>query len=408
MPLGRQLSKLFNPDPAKSYDPNREALFAQLLSSGSGQPRSMGSAIGDIAKFFVGSRGLKKQGQARDIEMGEQAEMEADQQAQQSEDLARLFGGAGLNVDGATADALRANPNVANELMRQARPQEAKPPVSPDASKAVYLTNPDTGETRPVFNQNDMQAAWSEGFRQPVEEPEAPRSFDKAREYRNPAGDVQWITNEAQRTEALGGGFAPYAAPKPAAAAPSDNIKPTNLTMPDGTVRTVQTRSGLAELTSQGAILPQGGSQQRPLTEKQVQAQLAADRMAPAMDDLFADAEGGSLFDKLADTEQNLLSKVPGAGNFLVSEDRQRAANYVREIVGAGLRFETGAAITEGEVKDASERYMPRPGDSPATIKQKRRAITNYLESIKKVVPKSGNEPAAALSAPDPDPLGLF
>ena len=52
MPLGRQLSKLFNPGPAKGYDPTREALFAQLLSSGSGQPRSVGSAIGDLAKFF--------------------------------------------------------------------------------------------------------------------------------------------------------------------------------------------------------------------------------------------------------------------------------------------------------------------------------------------------------------------
>ena len=63
MALGRQLSKLFNPGPAKSYDPNREALFAQLLSSGSGQTNDLGSAIGNLAKFFVGSRGLKKQGQ---------------------------------------------------------------------------------------------------------------------------------------------------------------------------------------------------------------------------------------------------------------------------------------------------------------------------------------------------------
>ena len=84
MPLGRQLSKLFNPGPAKSYDPNREALFAQLLSSGSAPTNhnDIGGAIGNLAKFFVGQRGLKKQGQARDIEMEQQAGMEADQQAQ--------------------------------------------------------------------------------------------------------------------------------------------------------------------------------------------------------------------------------------------------------------------------------------------------------------------------------------
>ena len=77
MPLGRQLSKLFNPGPAASYDPNREALFAQLLSSGAAPTNDVGSAIGNLAQFFVGSRGLKKQGQARDIAMDEQAAMEA-------------------------------------------------------------------------------------------------------------------------------------------------------------------------------------------------------------------------------------------------------------------------------------------------------------------------------------------
>ena len=223
----------------------------------------IGSAIGNLAKFFVGSRGLKKQGQARDIEMDEQAAMEEEQQARKDQAMAETLAEWGVNPNLPDSD-------VRDEAIFRSRPQEPQAaPVSPDASKAVYLTNPDTGETRPVFNQNDMQAAWSEGFRQSVEEPEAPRSFDKAREYRNPAGDVQWITNEAQRTEALGGGFAPYTAPKPAAAAPSDNIKPTNLTMPDGSTRAVSTRSELTALTQQGAILPQGGSQQRPLTEKQ-------------------------------------------------------------------------------------------------------------------------------------------
>ena len=51
MPLGRQLSKLFNPGPSKSYDPNREALFAQLLSSGAAPTNDVGSAIGNLAKY---------------------------------------------------------------------------------------------------------------------------------------------------------------------------------------------------------------------------------------------------------------------------------------------------------------------------------------------------------------------
>ena len=58
----------------------------------------MGSAIGDIAKFFVGQRGLKKQGQARDIEMDEQAGMEAEEQARQSDQaLAETLAELGVN-----------------------------------------------------------------------------------------------------------------------------------------------------------------------------------------------------------------------------------------------------------------------------------------------------------------------
>ena len=151
MPLGRQLSKLFNPGPAKSYDPNREALFAQLLSSGSGQPRSVGSAIGDLAKFFVGQRGLKKQGQARDIEMEQQAGMEADQQAQQSEALARLMGGLGIDVDSADAGILQQNPNIMSEVMQRTRPQEPKAEAAPRMVKGqdganYWATGPEAGQ----------------------------------------------------------------------------------------------------------------------------------------------------------------------------------------------------------------------------------------------------------------------
>ena len=402
MPLGRQLSKLFNPGPAKGYDPTREALFAQLLSSGSGQPRSVGSAIGDLAKFFVGSRGLKKQGQARDIEMGEQAAMEAEQQARKDQALAEQLAEWGVNPG-------LPQGKVRDEAILRSRPQEPQAaPVSPDASKAVYLTNPDTGETRPVFNQNDMQAAWSEGFRQPVEEPEAPRSFDKAREYRNAAGDVQWVTNEAQRTEALGGGFAPYTAPKPAAAAPSENIKPTNLTMPDGSVRLVQTRRELAAAQAEGATLPQGGTQQRPMNEKQINAQLATDRMRPAMAKLFKAGVDGTLFETLGSTEQRTKAAVPLIGNFLTSEAYKKADNLIREVVGSGLRFETGAAITAEEVIDQVLRYAPRPGDTPGVIEQKKGNLINYLESISKAVPQSGNEAAKPSTPESDDPLGLF
>ena len=148
MPLGRQLSKLFNPGPSRSYDPTREALFAQLLSSGSGQPRSVGSAIGDLAKFFVGSRGLKKQGQARDIEMSEQAAMEAEEQARQSQALAETLAGMGIEGD---PGVLQQNPNIMTEAMRRSRPQEPTPEADPKMVKGrdganYWATGPQAGQ----------------------------------------------------------------------------------------------------------------------------------------------------------------------------------------------------------------------------------------------------------------------
>ena len=168
-----------------------------------------------------GQRGLKKQGQARDIEMDEQTAMEAAKKAQQSESLARLLGGLGINVDAMDADVLSQNPNVMSEVMQRTRPPEPRSRKQRQtASKAVisHGIQTVTGETRPVFNQNDMQAAWSEGFRQPEEEPKVSKVIRQGARIQKPCWRSPVVTNEAQRSEALGGGFAPYTAPKPAAA----------------------------------------------------------------------------------------------------------------------------------------------------------------------------------------------
>ena len=132
MPLGRQLSKLFNPGPAKGYNPDREALFAQLLSSGSGPTNDVGSAIGNLAKLFVGQRGLKKQGQARDIEMDQQAAMEADEQARNDQALAQTMADMGIEGDPGT---LGRNPNLMAEAMRRSRPPAPTPAAKPEKAK---------------------------------------------------------------------------------------------------------------------------------------------------------------------------------------------------------------------------------------------------------------------------------
>ena len=61
--------------PVNSYDPNREALLAQLLSSGMAPANNLGSTLGNLAKVFVGNRGLKQQGQYRRQEQMQAEEM---------------------------------------------------------------------------------------------------------------------------------------------------------------------------------------------------------------------------------------------------------------------------------------------------------------------------------------------
>ena len=67
-------------------------MLAQLLSSGMGGSNDWGQMIGNLAKVFVGSRGLKKQGRLR-MEEQEQASMAQEQKALQgsSSTLAQLL-----------------------------------------------------------------------------------------------------------------------------------------------------------------------------------------------------------------------------------------------------------------------------------------------------------------------------
>ena len=164
MPLGRQLSKLFNPGPAKGYNPDREALFAQLLSSGSGPTNDVGSAIGNLAKLFVGQRGLRKQSKARDIEMDQQAAMEAEQQAQRDQALAETMAGMGIEGD---PGALTRNPDLMRAAIEASRPPEAKP----EAEAPRYSPSSRTGRPDWITGP-DSKEKQGGGGRKPAEAPE--------------------------------------------------------------------------------------------------------------------------------------------------------------------------------------------------------------------------------------------
>jgi len=65
------------------------------------------------------------------------------------------------------------------------------------------------------------------------------------------------------------------------------------------------------------------------------------------------------------------LSKIPGVGNFAISEERQKYNQAKADFINAQLRRESGAAIGKSEFDNADKQYFPVPGDSPDVLKQK-------------------------------------
>ena len=110
------------------YDPNREAQLARLLSSGQGQAQNWGTLIGNLAKQFVGQRGLKQQGEYR---RQEEAQVKMEQEAQglqERESLAALMNKAGIDVGADQAGLLAKNPSIMAEFFKRSRPMDPKSP----------------------------------------------------------------------------------------------------------------------------------------------------------------------------------------------------------------------------------------------------------------------------------------
>ena len=370
------LAAIFNPQPS-SYDPRKEQMLASMF--GQQQPiRGWGDAIASGLKSIVAARGLNAQGKARERE---------DTEKQQA--LAQALGGVsqqlGIPVESLTA--LADHPlgkQITGELLQRGRPQEAAAPQAdplgkPYSSPLSWVN--EAGESRVITTPMEAQQAAGEGFRP------APKEAPAQKERRTAKG----VDGRLRYLDTGELTFPDVQAPAPDAAQP-DYITATNVTMPDGSVRTVQTRADLQGAIESGGTLPQGGSRQRPLTERQAAGRLAVERMGPAMTDLFGEREDGStLYEVMANPAQAMLASIPGVGNFLTSEDRQIAENLVRETVSSGLRYVTGAAITEAEVKDEMLRYAPRPGDRPATVERKKKNLQNFMRAIESTVPKAGD-----------------
>lgn len=84
---------------------------------------------------------------------------------------------------------------------------------------------------------------------------------------------------------------------------------------------------------------------------------------------------------------QNGMSKLPGVGNFMVSEAFQKYDQAKRDFVNGVLRRESGAVISDAEFANAEKQYFPKPGDSKAVIEQKKR---NREEAIRGIAAGAG------------------
>lgn len=80
---------------------------------------------------------------------------------------------------------------------------------------------------------------------------------------------------------------------------------------------------------------------------------------------------------------RNLPFGDSAIGNSLVSADRQVAEQSAREFLSAVLRKDTGAAITAQEFDIYGKTYLPQPGDSAATLRQKAEARQIALDAIR-------------------------
>ena len=122
--------------------------------------------------------------------------------------------------------------------------------------------------------------------------------------------------------------------------------------------------NGFSVTTADGTTVQMGGAR---LTEGQSKDLVYATRAVGALEILNENGDAlTSRLDRLADMDPT------GFARETQSESFQLAKQAGDEFLQAILRKDTGAAITVQEQELYGTTYLPRPGDSPALLKQKR------------------------------------
>lgn len=138
---------------------------------------------------------------------------------------------------------------------------------------------------------------------------------------------------------------------------------------------------------------PEGIAGSMPkLTEGQAKAfmfgnrALEADRIISGM----VDKNGEPTYSPMAINAKEAASNVPLVGGALgyvankaIGENEQKVEQAQRDFINAVLRQESGAVIADAEFNNARKQYFPQPGDSKAVIEQKRQNRQRAIEGFK-------------------------
>jgi hypothetical protein len=95
------------------------------------------------------------------------------------------------------------------------------------------------------------------------------------------------------------------------------------------------------------------------------------------------------------------LAGVPVVGNYFVSKDEQRLNQAAETVASAILRLESGAAISQSEVRSLAQQLLPQPGDKPEVLQQKRATLRTQIERLRIAAePALGRESTATGTTP--------
>lgn len=119
--------------------------------------------------------------------------------------------------------------------------------------------------------------------------------------------------------------------------------------------------------------------------------------------------EGAERSSQVLDTytapARSWISKVPGAGNYGLTEKDQLAQQAAETMYDAYLRLTTGATISPEELKNAAKQFVPQPGDSPGGLRQKALRRREILRSMRRAAApalNAANEPDDDYALPNP------